>query len=158
MAATLCLLLMPLAGCFGSGDEWTRNLPETVNASGIVLLDGEPVENASVVFAPVSPGEYPAKARTNDRGEFTADAFPSKKGAVPGTYQVAVSKTVETTMTYVVNDAGEDAEHAETAGESQEGVGWKNVLPQQYANPMKSGIEIEIPAEGSKQLRIELKS
>jgi hypothetical protein len=155
-AVVLYMPLLLLAGCFGGGDQWTKDLPETVNASGVVLLNGQPVENATVVFAPVEPGTHPAKARTNKKGEFTADAFPSKGGAVPGTYQVAVSKTIETTMTYPAFNPGEDAEHAEAAGPTQ-GVGWKNVLPQQYANPFNSGLEVVIPPEGTKDIKIELK-
>lgn len=157
----LAVTLLPLAGCFGGGDQWTKNLPQTVKASGVVTHNGTPVENASVVFAPIAPGEHAASGRTDSRGRFELKAFPSKDGAVPGKYRVAVSKTVEKMMKYEIAavDAGEDAEHAEEDDESpqfEEGVGWENVLPKQYANPNNSGIELEIPEDGTASLEIEL--
>ncbi len=154
--AVLGMALLTVTGCFGGGDRWTKDLPETVDASGVVLLNNEPVENASVVFAPIEPGEHAASARTNKRGEFQLKAFPSKDGAVPGSYNVAVSKTVESMMEYEIADPGEDAEHAEEPVQTEEGVGWENVLPKQYANPMNSGLEFDIPADGTQSLKIEL--
>ncbi len=157
--ALVVALAVSSSGCFSGDDRWTKDLPETVEASGVVLLKGEPVEGASVVFAPVEPGEHAARGRTDKNGNFSMQAFPSKEGAVPGKYQVAVSKTIETTMTYdIPAEASEDAEHAEEAaeGRTEEGVGWKNILPQRYASPLSSGLEMEVPADGTDSLKIEL--
>lgn len=133
LLTAVAALAVASCGCFGGGDQWTKKLPETVEASGVVRHNGTPVEAASVVFAPVEPGEHAARGRTDKNGKFSMQACPSKEAAVPGKYQVAVSKTIETTMTYEMPaDLSEDAEHAEEAGEdrTEEGVGWKNVLPQ----------------------------
>ena len=152
------LSLVVLVGCSGGGDRWTKNLPETVNASGVVLLDGEPVEGAQVVFAPAT-GEHAASGLTDSEGIFYAKAFPSKEGAVPGTYQVGVSKTVEVKSEVTPKEleaTGEDAAHALESGTTT--VGWENALPQHYASPVKSNLEVVIPAEGTSDLSIELSS
>jgi len=150
------VLMVSLVGC-SSEDKWTKNLPETVPATGVVTLDGEPVEGASVVFAPVPPDQYPANALTDSSGRFELKAFPSKDGAVPGSYQVGVSKTVEVTgQNLTADQLGEDAAHAAESPDAN--LNWINALPQQYANPTMSGIEFSIPEEGTSDLKIELSS
>ena len=155
--AAVSALLLLLAGCSDGEDEWTRELPETVPAGGVVLLDGKPVEGATVVFAPAPPGKYPATAVTSSDGEFELKAFPSKEGAVPGSYQAGVTKNVETGAGKPKDPSfyGLDAEHAE---EAPPPIEYKNVLPQQYADPASSGLTVEIPAGGTSELKIELKS
>lgn len=154
-----------IMGCSGGEDEWTKNLPETVPVSGIVLLDGQPVEGASIVFAPADGAKYPAKALTDRSGQFEVDAFPSKSGAVPGKYKVMISKTIETTDASLVaakapvaadSDAAvEGAAHA--AGDTS-GVHWVNSLPAKYANPNTSGLTADVPPGGTSDIKFELKS
>ena len=146
-----------LAGCSGGDDMWTKDLPDTVPASGVVLLDGKPVGGAVVVLAPVAPGKYPAQALTDEDGEFALDAFPSKEGAVPGSYQVAVTKNIEAGAgkTKDPSSYGLDAAHAAAAPPPSE---FKNMLPETYAVPTTSGLTLEIPEEGTSELKIELKS
>ena len=147
-----------IVGC-SRGDKWTKNLPDTVPAEGVVLLDGEPVEGASIVFAPEDPKQYPANALTSRSGRFELQAFPSKTGAVPGSYQIGVSKTVEVDNSKGRRrNWGEDAAHAKEAEESGAMVSWQNVLPQQYANPTMSGLTAQIPPEGVEDLKIEISS
>ena len=152
-----CLGLALLIGCSGGGDEWTEKLPETVPASGVVLLDGQPVEGASIVFSPEPPGEHAASALSGPDGEFELNAFPSKVGAVPGSYQVGISKTVRGAPVEQPDPEsfGEDAQHA---AEAPAPTLWHNALPAQYANPVSSGLKQQVPKEGTSSLRIELKS
>ena len=146
-----------LAGCSGGEDEWAKNLPDTVPASGVVLLDGEPVASAIVVLAPVAPGKYPAQALTDEDGEFALNAFPAKEGAVPGSYQVAVTKNVAAGAGKAKDPSsyGLDAGHAAALPEAPD---FKNVLPEKYAVPGMSGLVVNIPPEGTSELKIELKS
>lgn len=156
LAATAAVGVFALAGCSSSEDEWSRNLPETVPAEGVVLLDGKPVEGAVVVFSPVAPGKYPAQGVTDTDGEFSLKAFPSKEGAVAGSYQVGVTKNVEKpTGKARKENFGPDAEHAADLPPPSE---WENLLPNRYANPANSGLTMEIPADGTSELKIELKS
>lgn len=143
-------------GC--GGDKWTRNLPATVPAKGVVTLDGQPVEGAAVVFAPADGGQHTATALTRSDGSFSLNAFPSKSGAVPGEYTIGVSKTVEAGLTVPKNfNPGEDAAHAE-APTNASTSGWINALPAQYASPATSGLKATIPPQGTSDLKIELKS
>ncbi|MEP3479792.1 MAG: carboxypeptidase-like regulatory domain-containing protein [Fuerstiella sp.] len=142
-------------GCGGSGDKWTANQPDTVDASGIVTLDGEPVEGATVVFGPID-GKYPAHAITESDGSFSAAAFTSKAGAVPGKYKVALTKTIEDKDAKKRKfDPGEDSEHAKDGGGD---VSWANELPEIYKLPNTTPVEIEVPAGGVSDLKIELTS
>lgn len=148
------LAVLLLAGCSGGGtDKWADQLPDTVAASGVVLLDGEPLDGASLVLKPVAPGEHAASAITGSDGEFELKAFPSKDGAVPGAYQVAVTKEVPTGARKGF-DLGPDAGHEpESAAEV-----WENSLPALYADPATSGLTVEIPPDGTSDLNIELNS
>ena len=146
-------------GCAGE-DEWVKNLPETVEASGVVTLNGDSVEGASVVAAPQDGGKYPAKALTDSDGYFELKAFPAKEGAVPGKYKVMITKTVE-----INADGSErpqaDAETPEMTASGDHAApasgGWKNALPKQYANPNDSGLTVDIPAGGITGIQFELK-
>ncbi|GIX04409.1 MAG: hypothetical protein KatS3mg114_0278 [Planctomycetaceae bacterium] len=152
----LVLMLWVLSGC--GGDRWTRNLPDTVPAQGVVTLDGKPVDGASIVFVPADGGKYTANGLSRSDGSFALRAFPSKQGVVPGSYKIGVSKTVEQQMTLPQNfQAGEDAEHAQKIVETNTTT-WVNALPQKYASPETSGLMATIPPEGIKDLKLELTS
>lgn len=153
-----CLGLICLAGigCGGSGDKWTAGQPDTVDASGVVTLDGKPIEGATIVFGPVD-GKYPANAISASDGSFSAAAFTSKPGAVPGKYKVAVTKTIEDKNAKKKKfDPGEDSEHAKDGDGSD--VMWTNGLPEKYKLPSNTPIEIEVPSGGVSDLKIELSS
>lgn len=135
-------------GCSG-GDQWTENLPETVEVSGVVTLDGQPLEGAAVIFAP-DDGKYAGQALTDSSGRFEAQAFPSKEGMVPGSYKVGVSKTIERKGKAVT---GPDAAH-----DAGGGVEWVNVVPVQYTDPTKSGLTAQIPEGGTTELKFDVKS
>jgi len=151
------ITLLTLAGC-GGGDKWTKNLPETVVAAGYITLDGEPIHGASIVGSPVET-EHACSALSDSSGYFELRAFPSKEGAVPGSYQIGASKTIEVEGEIGgVLDLGEDAEHATGDEGDTTGMQWVNALPANYANPVSSGLQIVVPADGVEDLKIELKS
>ncbi|MGQ9506137.1 MAG: hypothetical protein ACUVQG_14815 [Thermogutta sp.] len=136
------------------------NIPQTAPVSGIVTLDGKPVDGANVVFVPTSTPGYGAYGIADSSGRFVLKSSEAVTGAVPGKYLVQVTKLVPDTggRQSVV---AEDAEHeAEAAGGSPAGsvAGTKNVLPEKYANPKTSGIEVVVPSEGLQNLEIKLTS
>lgn len=143
----MAVAMLFVHGC-GGGDS--RNLPATVPASGYVYLDGSPVEGAAVVFIPedIQSGN-PAQAITNGQGFFDLQ-IEGKKGAVPGRYVVQVAKTLEVPM-----EGG-----AQGVGESEDfrAVTYKNVLPNKYANIATSGLKVEVPESGIKDIKLELSS
>ena len=65
--------------------------PTTMPVEGVVTLDGEPVEGASVMFAPEDGGR-PALGVTDKGGKFALKTFEPGDGALPGKHQVTVRK------------------------------------------------------------------
>lgn len=145
-----------LCGCSGAPDKWMENLPDTVPAEGVLLLDGQGVEGAAIVLSPNDPGGYAASAISGSGGRFRLQAFPTKEGAVPGSYQVVVTKNEQSdTGAWKPEDFGEDAAHA---AESPPPSTLKNVLPAQFADAKTSGVSVTIPPDGSSDLTIDLNS
>jgi hypothetical protein len=140
------LAISVLTGC-GETDKG----PRTVPVKGVVTLDGEPVADASVVFID-DGGQYPARGRTDAKGEFSLDAFEYKTGAVPGSYQAIVQRTVVETAGEGPPAGSEEAEHAgEAAGQRV-----YNDLPPKYAQPGQ--LPFTVPEDGITDIKIELSS
>ncbi|MBQ8286147.1 MAG: SUMF1/EgtB/PvdO family nonheme iron enzyme [Thermoguttaceae bacterium] len=72
-----------------------------VASTGVVTVDGAPVDGATVVFAPVALGGTAASATTDANGEYEAT------GLVPGDYKVAVSKSAPLDEDQAAFEAGE---------------------------------------------------
>ncbi|QEG43466.1 hypothetical protein [Roseimaritima ulvae] len=65
--------------------------PAVVPVSGQVLIDGEPLKNASIMVAP-SAGKA-AFGRSDDEGRFTLTTYEPDDGCMTGTHPVEVSAT-----------------------------------------------------------------
>ena len=72
------------AGC-GSDEGLT-------SASGTVTLDGAPLAGATVEFHPQSPTGIDGVAETNTEGKYEIRTFQGKRGSLPGSYKVVVTK------------------------------------------------------------------
>ncbi len=131
LASMLCFLLL---GCGGGSSDG----PRTVNASGVVTLDGVPVEKAQVVFID-DANQYPAFSPTDSQGKFSLRLSEDKMGAVPGPYKIQVTKTIL--------DAGEGAE-----------VSLKYGLPKKYSTYLQSGLTYTVPENGTSDIKLELTS
>ena len=57
--------------------------------SGVVLIDGEPIEMASISFYP-AVGRA-SVGRTNDKGEYVLNYTRGRKGALIGNHKVTIS-------------------------------------------------------------------
>lgn len=85
-------LLLPVAGCGGGSDT-----PDVLPVTGIITLDGDPLEGAQVEFQPQSTSEnqaaVPSYATTDKSGAYTLKLGPGRvEGAMPGTHQVRITK------------------------------------------------------------------
>ncbi|MDR3232345.1 MAG: carboxypeptidase-like regulatory domain-containing protein [Planctomycetaceae bacterium] len=84
-------LLLLAAGCSPSA-----NLSGLVPVSGTVVLDGVPLEGASLQFVPDTSTPQPPKragvAVTDTKGHFKAMTLQPQDGLYTGTYKVTVSK------------------------------------------------------------------
>ena len=69
--------------------------PQVQYVEGVVVLDGEPVADATVVFVPEAADGLVATGRTNAEGRFTLTSVRGGKpngGALVGEYAVTFSK------------------------------------------------------------------
>lgn len=130
---TCCLLAM---GC-GSGG--------LTPATGIVLLDGEPLSQAKVTFTPSDGTNGPGGMGITDAaGRFKLFNPQGKTGLLPGTYRVTVNKV-------------------ELKGDFEEGIAIaatdaKELLPPRYSSPLKTELLQTILAAGDEPIRLELAS
>ncbi len=95
---------------------------------GRVLLDGQPLEGAAVMFHPVGGG-VPSTGVTGSNGEFEM-ATAQAKGASLGKNDVSVVKQVNA------------ASNRKT--EESEIVPMKLLTPAKYASPQTSGLSIDV--------------
>lgn len=126
-----------LAGC-GGGDG-----PKLVEASGTIMYDGKPLEDASIVFQP--DGGPVSTGRTDSEGKFTLST-KGKPGAPVGSGPVAV------TAVEMLTDETDESKMSdeEVANMSR----W--LIPEHFGNVKTSGLKATVPAEGTTDLHFEL--
>lgn len=89
----LLTLVVSLTGCGGDGPD--IDVPGNLApVSGIVKLDGQPLEGALVVFVPGDGAAETRSARgvTDATGKYELNWAPEVKGAIPGQHIVSISK------------------------------------------------------------------
>lgn len=152
--------------------------------SGVVTLDGQPVDRATVSFIPedTSVTNADASGSTDASGNFTLTTR-GNPGAYPGTYKVIVTKasTVIEGVSANPKEMSKGGDYLKameknlkenaTAGKSGPPMGGppmagamkgggsagKTALPNQYASPADTPLKgIKIPSDGP--IKIELKS
>lgn len=154
-----------VAGC-GRSDR-----PALAPASGIVKLDGIPVEGATVSFLPVEGGR-PGSGLTDVEGRYTIKTFEDAPGGIVGEHKVAVMK-VSGDGAFVQDGEDSAPVSGDVSGEDDGSDGLSQVgapsldgkskepeivydVPKKYINPEKSGLTVTVPAEGSDALNFEL--
>ncbi len=132
-----------LGGC-GAGDH-----PDTYPVGGVVTLNGQPVAEATVNFFPVAEGQS-SVGRTDAQGRYELTTFDPGDGALPGEYQVAISK-----YELPSGAADVDTEPSEEGSSDPESLVPQNVLPERYASPQTSELRATV-SEGTNRLDFEL--
>ncbi len=134
LVVSLGILTIMLTGCGGDTG------PETTPVTGTVLLDGEPVEGATVNFL-AGASAHAATGTTDAKGEFSLTTMTmDKPGAVAGTYTVTISK-------YPASEAAEttpDDYLAQMQSGTGAPAGPESELPAKYANPANWGFEATV--------------
>lgn len=115
--------------------------------SGVVTYQGRPVEGANVTFVSTA-GKRGAVATTDAAGHFDMTTFEPKDGVIPGSYQVAIQKTI-------VEGAPEEGATGKAGVEPPAGIP-KDLLPAKYKDASKSGLTVDIKEPGVKDLKFEL--
>lgn len=84
-----CLwLTLALAGCGGAP---AADLPNLAQVDGIVLLDGQPLSGARVLFEPQQSGST-SSAMTDDQGRYEVWYGNGEPGAALGSHTVRIFK------------------------------------------------------------------
>lgn len=141
--AMMCLALIS-GGCGRSA-----NRPKTVKVNGVVLYNGQPVEGALVMLVATDPNGRGAVGKTDAQGKFTLTTFDPNDGAIPGTYNVAISKTV-------LEGEPPPENPQNTGGLEPDKRIPKDLLPVKYKVAATSGLKAEIKEPGPVELRFEL--
>ena len=112
---TTSLAVLFLATIVGCGDGRLRTEP----VSGIVRLNGEPLEGAAVSFVPKNDGEGAAGfATTDEKGEYRLQTMAGRPdaGTLPGEYIVTISKyrSIPTGRRVIDSDTREQVDEMES--------------------------------------------
>ena len=139
-------LLLALSGC-GESDPRHKEL---VPASGTIYYNGNPIDEAAIVFLHEDPTKQGGAAFYHSDGTFTLRTFGGN-GTYPGNYLVTVIKDK------IISSLSEE-EIARRERESKDVPSpvVKSQLPQKYREKGTTDLTITIPPQGDKNLRIEL--
>jgi hypothetical protein len=146
IAALFALTLVCAAGCSSSP-------PAVVEASGVLLLDGQPLPHAKVEFIPQLKNfgaEMNSTAITDDNGRFTLMfGFASKPGAA-----VALHHVVVTEGPPPADLRGQSPEAQTRLGEYQKRL--KNrPIPPEYGNVALTRLRVEVKPD-QKEYKLEM--
>ena len=145
-----CLLLVfitaaVITGCSKSG---------LVRVEGIVVLDNQPVPEATVLFIPEGGTGQPAQGMTDENGKFQLTTFKENDGALPGAYKVTVTKSVAPPQPPEAEpgDSRSIVAHFKAIKEHKQE---KSPLPAIYADVKSTPFHYTVPVDG--KLVLELK-
>ena len=140
-AAFLFPFFLLLPGCGPGG-------PDLAPVTGVVMLDGSPVEGASVLFAPEAGGR-PAEGGTDQQGHFALSTFEPGDGALVGRHKATVALY---DLEYGGEVVGEDGLSVPLPGNQ---IREKWIVPKKYGSTDTSGLAFDVE-HGMEPLRIEL--
>lgn len=148
--------LVVLVGLAGCSPDSRRDGPEMVKITGLVTLDGQPLEGAHICFSPDVSGPA-AFAVSDKRGRYELRTYEPGDGIIPGTYDITVSKeVVEPGMEFDSQVAMEA--YLKESGERPSATKIVNVVPEKYASKKTSGLKAEINAASARSFDLELVS
>lgn len=132
-ATSRCFALI-IVGAIGCTDK----TPGVAPVHGKVTVNGQPLSTGRVMTMPAAGRGAGGEIKPDGTFELTTPDYGA--GALPGTHKVAVR---------AYDDAGV-ADPETTSG--------KSLVPARYANPMTSGLTIEVKADGENAPTLELTS
>jgi len=141
----------------GCGEAEVDSGFAVVPAQGVVMQNGSPLPNATISFIPaqqLAPGYYGCGGVTDAEGKFTL-SVGTQEGAVAGSYKVIVSKLTDkcgNPLDTASLEEGMDLEQLKMQGQVKEAI------PPKFSNPNKSILAIDIPSDGSSELKLEISS
>ena len=133
-------------GC-SSGDEWTAKRPKVYRAQGVVKLDGNPLDEATVIYHSQS-NDVSAQGVTDKSGNFKLTTYDANDGAVEGKHKVVITK-----RTYEKRKTKYDSPE-----ESSIALIPKELLPVKYSLHTTTPIEVDVSGKGANNATIEIMS
>lgn len=124
----LVIIACSVVGCGGPTNG-------RVAVTGVVSLDGQPLESGHVTFQPMGKGNTTAGPVKEGRYKIPAD-----KGPMPGKYRVIIESFVE----------------EQTSSPEFDGPSSKQILPARYN--LDSELEAQVAESGKNEFAFELKS
>lgn len=122
--------ILVLASCDNSRSGRTP----VYRASGIVTLDGRPLDGATVTFQPSDSAGKPGHAVTDASGRFTATTFEPGDGLTAGSHRVSIQKSG------FVDKQGNVVREIREPGDVKEVL----FVPKKYGHFETSGIEVQV--------------
>ena len=129
--------LLVCAACLAAGCGRKGDRPATFPVAGTVSLDGTPLAGARVSFE-AHGVKYWAEGLTDASGRYALMTFEPGDGAVPGVYQVVITKYED------------PATVPESRRERPDYVP-RNLLPARYATSSTSGLSATVTAESGSE-------
>jgi len=123
------MVILVAAGCGKTG-------PQVHFVEGGLLLDGQPVADATVVFVPEATNGLVATGRSNAEGRFTLTSVRGGRpngGALEGDYAVTFAKA-----DYDLKGTGK------TRDDDLDGVPLIHLIPPQYGDASTSGLKATV--------------
>jgi hypothetical protein len=136
------LVIVGIAGCDTSGG------PSVSYVEGVVTLDGQPVEGASIGFSPVAEGGVGGVGTTDANGVYklTTPTGTVDGGVPAGDYNVTITKKVMVGGTPEVtssSDPNYGKQDASGSGPPQ-APQYEDVVPVKYNSAATSGIKVTV--------------
>jgi hypothetical protein len=141
----LLFAILIFSGCSSSG--------KPVEVEGIVLLENEPVSDATVLFIPEGGTGQPAHGMTDENGRFQLSTFKENDGALPGSYTVTVTKSVPPPEPPEADPSDSKSVYAHFKA-IKEQKKLKSPVPSTYANGMTTPFHFTVPVEGKVVLEL----
>lgn len=155
----LTLLLFFVAGLSGCGSAATAARKSVFPASGTIKLNGAPLSDAVVTFAPTE-GQPTAFGTTNADGKFTLTTYDLNDGAAAGNFKVVVTKTAEEGSASGSGEGGDHEAEAEAANKAHDAKGSDeslSLVPNAFSSFDTTTLTAEVKSTGENSFTLELK-
>ena len=140
------LFVVPLLASIGCGDSG----PELAQVSGVVTLDGKPLDRAAITFHPEKGrGSF---ATTDDQGRYTMGFAKGKLGATIGKHKVTITSEV-----FGEEDRNAGSDYEEDMPDDATTGARGEILAEKYRIREKTVLSASVAA-GDNEINFELES
>ena len=140
------IMCLVLAGCHqGPDDPWSEQRKSVVPVTGFVMLNGEPLAGATVIFRSLSEN-IGASGISDENGQVSFKTYEENDGVVLGEHQVIVTKYQEAKL-----PEGVDLDEIGDIPEP------KLLTPELYADFETSPLTVTVEESGDNEFLLDLR-